>query len=531
MSGFVERVVEDWLTNSDERGYQLAFAGCLARERHAIKHVSTHESLEHGKDIVSRAPEGHVCAYQLKAGGINKRRWREIRDEVREAAIVPVDVPGLRRDVPDRVFLVLTGRVSDSVRNEIGLLNGQHRQRGWAEIELIQLPELVSRLTQAFETFFPSTLGPPSELVRLYLQDGRGPQNKAALSSIFRVLLPDSLGQRRAPRAAADVVVAAQFAAAPFHKAQNHIAEIDTWVLAACSILRLAKQKQALRPRLALAVELCWAAIDESSSRLVAEAFSRSDFLEGDNPLVDSIFLGFRRVLVTGYMGAAINSKAILRVDVRGESRQMLEIVKRERPMTTWGESAWNYVLNLAVGLRHTPEGEQLAEALVHQWLEAACPRRQPYPKDPYWTLDDEFASVRGPARTNSHGQARVSYSAAAAMGFLARRMLRQHLNRVWPAVSRYEHARLVPDQDGDYFEWECEDATLELHRQPITGSWRALRKNAASQRSPLFAEGEMKLLPFFMCTFPHRVDASLAGELDFRTAPPRLRKEWEHGT
>jgi hypothetical protein len=531
MSGFVERVVEDWLTSSDERGYQLALAACLAREGHAIKHVSTHESLEHGKDIVSRAPEGHVYAYQLKAGEINKRRWREIRDEVREAAIVPVDIPGLPRGVPHRVFLVLTGRLSDPVRNEIGLLNGQHHERGWAEIEPIELSELVSRFTKAFETFFPSTLGPPSELVRLYLQDGRGPQNKAALSSIFRVLLPDSLSQRGAPRAAANVVVAAQFAAAPFRKAQNHIAEIDTWVLAACSILLLAKQKQVLRPRLNIALELCWAAIDEASSSLVSEAFSRSDFLEGDNELLDSIFLGFRRVLATGYMGAAINSKAILGQDARDESRQMLEIVKRERPMTTWGESAWNYVLNLAVALRHTPDGEQLAEALIHQWLEAACPRRQPYPKDPYWTLDDEFASVRGHATTNWHEQVRVSYSAPAAMGFLARRMLRQHLNRLWPTVSRYEHARLVPDQDWGYLEWECEHATLELHRQPITGSWRDLRKNAASQRSPLFANSDAKFLPFFMCTFPHRVDASLAGELDFRTAAPPFRKEWAHGT
>ena len=167
MSGFVERVVEDWLTSADERGYQKAFVSCLFRQGHTVKYVSPHGPLEHGKDIVSVDPDGRLCAFQLKAGSISKSAWRAIRPEMLDACLVPIDVPGLRKRRPTRVILVLSGNLSDPVRNEIGLLNDEQREKESAEIEVIQLPELVDMLASAFEAFFPGALGPPAQLIGL----------------------------------------------------------------------------------------------------------------------------------------------------------------------------------------------------------------------------------------------------------------------------------------------------------------------------------------------------------------------------
>ena len=79
MSGFLERVIEDWLTNSDERSYQASFVSLLVRSGHRIKYVSKHSTLEFGKDIVSVSPDGELCAYQLKAGNVNLSVWRNVR--------------------------------------------------------------------------------------------------------------------------------------------------------------------------------------------------------------------------------------------------------------------------------------------------------------------------------------------------------------------------------------------------------------------------------------------------------------------
>ncbi|MCH7837021.1 MAG: hypothetical protein IIC26_00785 [Chloroflexi bacterium] len=527
MSGFVERVVEDWLTSSDERGYQLAFVSCLSRNGHTVKYVSSHTSLEHGKDIVSLSRERQLCAYQLKAGNIRMAQWRVIRDEVLDAAKVPVDMPGTRKRLPDQVFLVLTGNVSDPVRNAISLLNEEQVNRNYPEIQLIELAELVSQLTLAFESFFPTTLGPPSDLVRLHLQDGTGPQDKPLTFSILQSLLMDARGPAKIRRALSNVVIAAQFAAAPFRRAQNHVAEIDTWVLAACCILAIAKKDGLSENRWHLPFELCSEAIDSAANTLLAEVLSRDNFLEGDNALVDSLLLPTRRTLALGYAAAAINSRVIQGHPVRDESARLLDVMQRERPLGSWGEGAWNYTLNLALGLRHTPDGQRAAEGIVYGWLQLACPKKPPRPRDPYWTLDDDFSQREQASDAAQSDSLKVSYTAMSAFGLLTRRMFRQHLNQLWPVFSRYDHAVFVPNEVWASLQWACEQGSLELHRLPIQGSWKNVREIAAGQRSSLFEGVQLRLLPFYLCTYPHRVDASLAGELDYQTSPPSFRSEW----
>lgn len=527
MSGFVERVVEDWLTSSDERGYQLAFVSWLSRIGHTVKYVSSHTALEHGKDIVSLSRERQLCAYQLKAGNINKAQWRVIRDEVLEASRVPVDIPGTRKRLPDQVFLVLTGYVSDPVRNEISLLNEEHVNRNYPQIELIELAELVRHLTLVFESFFPTTLGPPSDLVKLHLQDGNGPQDKPVTSSILHSLLMGASGRAKIRRALSNIVIAAQFAAAPFRRARNHIAEIDTWVLAACCILTVVKRNGLSTNRWHLPFELCCEAIESAANTLLVEVLSRDDFLEGDNALVDSLLLPTRRTLALGYAAATINSRVIQGHPVRDESARLLDVMQRERPLGSWGEGAWNYALNLALGLRHTPEGQRAAEEIIYAWVQHACPRKPPRLRDPYWTLDDDFSRREQASDAAQSDSLKVSYTAMPAIGLLARRMLRQHLNQLWPVFSRYDHAAFVPNEVWASLEWVCEQSSLELHRLPIRGSWKSVREMAARQRSSLFEGVQLRLLPFYLCTYPHRVDASLAGELDYQTSPPSFRTEW----
>ena len=526
MSGFVERVIEDWLTSTDERGYQKAFVSCLIRQGHTVKYVSPHGPFEHGKDVVSVDPDGRLCAFQLKAGPISKAAWQPIRQEMLDACLVPVDVPGLRKRRPGRVVLVLSGRLSDPVRNEIGLLNDEQRERAYAEIEVVELSELVAMLASAFEDFFPHVLGPPALLIRLYLQDGRGPQDKAGLFSVLMSLCPPDVGQRKTRRALANVVVAAQFAAAPYRKAANHIAELDTWVLAACSILLIAKQKALLRSLWHLPFELCWQAIESSSEQLLSEAFSREDLLEEADVLVEPFFLPFRRILVEGYVGAAINARCILGRDVRDHSERLLELFNRERPIALWGEAAWNLLLSCLIALRHTPAGELIAEELASIWLRTVCPNTPQEHFDPYWSLGDALRSRTEETPTDTN-KARISYTAASALDLLARRMRRRQVAILWPAVSRYDQARVVPSRDYAYLEWLDEGATVELHRLSYRASWSVLREDAFRQRASLFEPGIEKLLPFFLCTYAHRVDRSLAGELDYQTSSDALRQEW----
>ena len=121
----------------------------------------------------------------------------------------------------------------------------------------------------------------------------------------------------------------------------------------------------------------------------------------------------------------------------------------------------------------------------------------------------------------------RLSYSAESAVGFLARRMRRQTLNREWRSISRFDHVSMMADRLCDYLDWRIENGVLEVNVIPITGSWKQLRGSAAQQRSDLFDEGDTWLLPYFLCTFPHRVNGDFSGELDYRTSNAAFRSEW----
>src|ERR1035438_8410885 len=79
--GLLGRVIENWLTNVNERQYQLPFCQVLAAEGETILYISTHGPFEKGRDIITRTPTGEIRAYQLKAGDIGLGAWRDIRSE------------------------------------------------------------------------------------------------------------------------------------------------------------------------------------------------------------------------------------------------------------------------------------------------------------------------------------------------------------------------------------------------------------------------------------------------------------------
>ncbi len=91
----IERVLENWLDNVNERGYETAFCQALIAQGHTIIRRPAHGPTEHGKDIVSRDQKKAIHAYQLKTGDLTKSSWRQIRDEVVELVEVPIQEPGI----------------------------------------------------------------------------------------------------------------------------------------------------------------------------------------------------------------------------------------------------------------------------------------------------------------------------------------------------------------------------------------------------------------------------------------------------
>ena len=527
MSGLLERVIEDWLTKTDERSYQLPFVALLARNGHRIKMVSRHGPGEHGKDIVSIAKDGSVCAYQLKAGDVGTPAWRSIVEEVRECASVPVGIPGMRRKVASRAFLVLTGQVSDSVREKINLINDDNREHAWPEIQLIELPDLVHQFASAFTEFFPSAISPLYDLVHLYLTDGREPLDKQRLSTILTELVAQATSPMKVKRSAANITLAVEFAITPARQQSNHVAVVEAWTMAASYILLMARREASPARYWESSIQFCRSALDEAWSSLRDECDTRSDFIEGTH-VFDQAFLAPRKLMVLGFLAAGVNSRWSTGVVDCPESAWLSAVMRKVLPMPSsiWGEGAWAYQLNIALALRHSPEGVLLGELLVSNWIRAACPVKPPYLREPYWSLPEALDEMLGVEEADEFERVPVSFTAAAATGFLARRMRRTEMNELWPQVSRYDQARFIPPKPWLELSWHVEEGTTSLKVMPYTQVWANLRREAYDQRCDLFA-GQEWLLPFFLCTYPHRTGEHLAGELDYMTGTAVSRDSW----
>jgi hypothetical protein len=450
MSGFVERVIEDWLTSCDERSYQISFVSLLIRSGHKIKYVSKHSTLEFGKDIVSVSPDGELTAYQLKAGNINLSLWRRIKAEVYELADVPIRSPAGRRLRARRCFLVTTGIIEDTVREQLRDHNQENREKDLPEIEIVERHELIGMFLDVFSEFFPVGLGSFNDLVRVYLSSGVGPLDKALFHSVLRDLVPGGetkkKKKKKIARALPNLVVATEFASTPFRVANNHISVMDVWILAACRIVWLIRSFNLTPGHWLPWLDLCYDAIELSGGRLLAEVNERSDYLEGD-PLVDLMVVPYRKTIALGYAAAVINSRRIRGIDMAKESRELLASLAKQIPLSIWSEGSWNYYVNLAVAISASPQGDLAAVPLIVSWLNAICPYGTLDP--PYWTVESALSTMTSQDRGRGE-RLRVSYSLGSAIDLLCRRMWRQELARLWRRISKRELAEVVPHKVED---------------------------------------------------------------------------------
>jgi hypothetical protein len=116
-NGLIKRIIENWLTNTNEIGYQIPFCQYLISENHTIISISSHSSIEQGKDIISIDKDGIVHAFQLKGGNIKTVEWRNIQGEIMDLMRIPINHPSVDISSGHKPFLVTNGLISEPVIN------------------------------------------------------------------------------------------------------------------------------------------------------------------------------------------------------------------------------------------------------------------------------------------------------------------------------------------------------------------------------------------------------------------------------
>jgi hypothetical protein len=528
----IERVVENWLTNTNERGgYEIAFSQLLAFQGHRILHKSSHGPMEQGKDIITIGPDGIPCAYQLKAErDINLSTWRKIKGEIDELIEIPIQHPSIANDFPNhRAYFVNNGFLKDTVRRLIHDRNRVAVQRKLPKLEVIQLGDLVKDFVEVHGRFLPSEPQDFRRFLELYATDG----NAILEAGQFSAFLLSILGfQDKAPkksevkRAIASALIFASYVLAPYRETQNNISLINGWILVAAHVLALVSKAHIPKKIWGPTFDLCVEGIEEGFSQLLSEVLAREDFSQGD-PLTDGMVYRTRMTLLLGYLTAYENYRHLKNED--SETREAIEhfVEAQKSHLLFWSESATPAFLSVVWFLeRHNRqlEAEQVILSIVQAIVTLNGPAsKAPGLADPYHSIEDvlrKYLSVGqdGLDDISQEDFEGHSYSLQSLVEWLARRLRRQSIARLWKEITRLCYSEFIPEPLWATYLWYSDKGELH-HRFPgKPESWKDLLKRARAEEIsgvPELLRQKPEFLLLFLLVYPHRVRPNLVAFLD----------------
>lgn len=524
-NGIIERAVAHWLTEANERNYQLPFAQVLMSEGYTVIQISTHGQLEEGKDIVAKDRRGHIHAYQMKGGNITIPVWRSIKEEVQELIELPISNPSVPKTASYTSYLVTNGRVSEGVRRQIDVRNADNKakNRKYSFLRTIELDELTKRFIDAERQLWPSRLADTRQFLNLLASDGTGLFPKQAFYEFLETWMfqpKTSLSDVRG-LISASVIVTAQLAQ-PFESARNWFAVFECWTCLSAAILRLAAKNDLQIQEWTRSLDMAMAGITDALSNLEEECLSRPNLLEG-SPVGDGGFLyKARAVMVMGALSVLELSEV-----AAGQKKEyglvfkswMLDNIKH---LWYWGESAFPYYVGIIQYLESTDEKDRaksILEQLLLRTVSCNPPDSPGGIPDPYVPVSDVISNILGVQDDlmDLRQFTGLSYALEAIVQMIVRRDYRDLLEKSWPAISRVQFAELTPDDPADYFSWHAAKGVHRSHFPNATQSYGELQSQSRSTvggELP-YPEVARSLLPFWLTVCPHRASSRLIAIAD----------------
>lgn len=520
----IERAIENWLTETNERNFKVPFCQALAHQGHTLVFISADRPMEQGKDVISIDSAGDACAYQLKGGNIGLDRWRnEVRPQIEELIQLPIVHPKIDKSKGHKSYLVLNGDITDEVRIQIDNFNEDNvrKGRGYSHLDVINLHQLLKMFLDAQGRFVPRELQEFKSFLELFLAPGNAPLNKAAFFSFLNKTLFAELHRQKADRlnAISSSVILTAYAMRECEQKKNYFALFEAWTALAASILRYATRAGLEREDWTSSLELAELEVRRALRALKEEALSRKVWIEGQALGDGGDMLRARTTLIIGALAAGALDESSGRTDV---DRDVLSLIRdRQKHLWYWGESAFSYFFCIAKYLEACGE-QAMSLAFLKLCLEAALQRNSPRSNEPlsppYHSVEDVLERIHG-FRADGEPQeaAGDSYTLKPALSALVRRGQRDYLAKLWRKISHIRLKEFQPDEPIDWLLWHVDAGTNKSWYPNQTQTWSELTAQAAREAGlclPLLQDYR-GLVRFFTLVAPHRVCDPIVSLLD----------------
>jgi hypothetical protein len=527
-SGVLERIVENWLIKSGERGYQTPFAQLLATEGYRVLNGPVHHPYEHGKDILAMDPQARLCAFQLKGGQtIDLKEFESMQGQLMALAATAVSYPGVepaRR--PDRVALVCNGVLSPPALDRLDKLNAGNREFGAPPIACIQKDELVSRFVAAHGRFLPSQPQDLSAFLRLSLADGRGPFPRQELAGFLRGLLhdlPDHGRNLAISRLLASAVLLTAYTTEGWIRKENHLGVAEGYLTTAMLALNLASEFDLPEEYWKESFDLAFAEGRARLAQLLSEAADGEDLLIPD--LVEGAVYGSRVVWILGFLSALYLAERV-EGGHRSLEGPLKKILLRElQYVRVSGEVAGPYLVTIATALWVLGESQEALTVVTRYAKELAAVNQPGSPEaipDPYHSFQEVLlhSLVEGAQIEDEKFESNV-YTLVPCIDWLARRHARPIVEQLWPPATRVSHLEFEVSKPSRLLTFEDEDGVLRMVHLPASGSWKVVAEDAAELLESVLPQPlwrQAAFIPFLGLLIPPRFTRSVGKALDWLT-------------
>ena len=526
-----ERLIENWLDSASERSYQAPFCQMLLAKGYTVLHSTRHGPIEFGKDIIARAPNGTLCAYQLKGNPgsrLTSVQVRDIQGQLIQLVSQPVQLPGL--PVADHhSFLVTNGEVDEEARQALveigqGLRNAGYR---YPEIELLTRGSMLAWAKELGTDLWPSEMEDISALLEMLVHDGRKFVPQIKLHTLLCKLLGlEYRGRKRL--SAADVrrritsaALLTGISLKNFLVKENHYASIMAWTMFAVYAIGVCEKYQiSYENNGKQAVRLAKWAIFDNLCDLCDELKGRRHLVEG-NAVTDTLFYPVRQLLLSALM-ALLWFWANEVGWSNEEQKYFVEkfIPRQPQKGWLWGEGAipqWLIYLWFLRARDATPAPDLHLAGL----LKAVCEQNKKEHESlasPYYTAEDiirhQLNQVLGKEEDplKDEGGFRDSYSTEGLMHLLVRTGLKRTCQSIWPDFSLLSQHWFEPSQLWQYCLWRSEEGVERSRQSPVSEKWENLCEQARDSKGvqvPRPLREDKYLLMLWTIIAPHRATSS----------------------
>jgi hypothetical protein len=556
----IEKLVELWLDNINERGYQSAFVQTLIADGHTVVHSTRHTPIEFGKDVISIDPDGQVCAYQLKGNPgerLSLNQFRQLREQLIELVEHPVTI-GNYQSIGHKSFLVTNGRVDEDVYIALAGFNKSLSDRGYPEtstLQIIQRDELLAKLKRSGSDYWRDSLPVFESIIVFYRENGRGQANLELLStSLDNLLGLSSPGAKKLslPEVRRRVVAAAIFqalASRNYFREDNFSAIAAMLATAYMHLLTFAEIHdsrndprciETLNSIRGQFLDILLAAAKELRQRIrehdPQSTLSRADlinraFLTGSS-LADH-FLWRVRALKSVSLVSLLSLAALEDDDLRPafaeEEAELADVmVPDPSRFLLWGEASipqflailWSYRARNPT-IHPTLHELNFLRSLVTQALS-----KDVLLASPYHDASDAVRYYAGrklnfdPGTVEEEIHRGSSYYAYPLFLNFVRYNLKSYTKNLWPDLTRITHMQFTPSQPEFFCLWRVESGSnLDFLLEP-TQDWLSVQKKSASVSTPNIpsaARDDPVMLLAFIIFNPHRGISEVISYLHYR--------------